>query len=121
MASRGMGASRRTQDVVMQLVSAFDNARRAFELEAQPGWARASVDLRAALSEAREIGDVGTLPCPLSWWTGTQALVRTWLEAPTPDVRRGLTQATDAAVRALSRYAGGDIAMPEAPHGVGVR
>lgn len=111
----------RAYDVVMHLVSAFDMARRAFELDAQPGWLRASVDLRAALSEARDIGDVDALPCPLSWWSACQTSVRTWLEAPSADVRRGLTEAVTANIRALSKYATGDIAMPEAPHGAGVR
>jgi hypothetical protein len=111
----------RTYDVVLHLVSAFDNARRAFDLEAKPGWAKASTDLRAALDEARAIGDADTLPCPYSWWAATFGAVKTWLEAPGADVRRGLTPAADAMIRALSRYAQHDIAEPVAPHGVGVK
>jgi hypothetical protein len=139
---------RRTEHVVLQLVSAFDNAQRAFALEARPGWVRASADLREALGEAREIGDidleaapgwarssealraalndargvgdVDTLPCPLSWWVACQASVRTWLEAPSADVRRGLSEAVNANIRALSKYASGEIALAPAPHGRGV-
>jgi hypothetical protein len=112
--------ARRTEHVVLQLISAFDNARRAFDLEAWPGWARASVDLRTALTEAALIGDVGTLPCPLSWWVTCQASVRTWLEAPSADVRRGLSDAVNANIRALSKYASGEIELAPAPHGRGV-
>lgn len=112
--------SRRTGRVVLQLIIAFDRALGAFNNDALPGWPQASEDLSEALKDARDIGDVSTLPCPLSWWVACQASVRTWLEAEA-DVRRGLSVAVNANIRALSKYAQHDIAEPIAAHGPGVR
>jgi hypothetical protein len=111
----------RTYDVAMHLVSAFDNALSAFNNDAKPGWAKASVNLRAALDEARDVGDVAQLPCPLVWWSTCQTSVRAWLEADNDDVRRGLSSAVNGTIRALSRFAQRTIAEPIAPHGPGVR
>lgn len=110
----------RTYDVVMHLITAFDRAMSAFNNDAKPGWAKASTDLRTALDEAREVGDVVQLPCPLTWWSACQTSVRAWLEAE-PDVRRGLTVAVNANIRALSRYEQRTIAEPIAAHGPGVK
>lgn len=111
---------RKAVRVATSLVMAFDTARRAFELEAAPGWGVASVELRKALDDARELGDVGALPCSLAWWTSAQAQARCWLESHA-DVRRGLTPAVCGTMTALQRWIGNSIAEPEAPHGVGVR
>jgi hypothetical protein len=110
----------RAYDVVMHLVSAFDTALSAFNNDAKPGWAKASTNLRAALDEANAIGDVSTLPCPLSWFVACTASARTWLEADA-DVRRGLSSAVHGNIRALSKYAQHDIAEPIAAHGPGVK
>lgn len=113
--------SRRTERVVLRLIIAFDSALSAFNNDAVPGWPAASEELGEALKGARDgVGDVNTLPCPLSWWTVCLASVRTWLEAE-PDVRRGLSVAVNANIRALSRYAQHAIAEPIGAHGPGVR
>lgn len=112
--------SRRTERVVLRLIMAFDSALSAFNNDAVPGWPAASEELREALTAATAIGDVSTLPCPLSWWTACQASVRAWLEAE-PDVRRGLSKAVHENIRALHRYARHAIAEPIGPHGAGVR
>lgn len=111
---------RRTEHVVMQLVSAFDAAHGAFHQQRRPGWLKASAELREAITEAAKIGDVSTLPCPLSWWCAAQLAARTWLEAPSDDVRRGLDTATYAVIRALAAYASGTIELAPAPHGRGL-
>jgi hypothetical protein len=111
----------RTYDVVMHLITAFDTALSAFNNEAKPGWAKASVNLRAALDEANRVGDVAQLPCPLTWWSTCQTSVRAWLEAENEDVRRGLSSAVHGNIRALSRFAQRNIAEPIAAHGPGVR
>lgn len=106
---------RKALRVATGLVIAFDAASGAFSLEKPPGWDAAAVELRAALTAARDLGDVSGLPCPLGWWTSAQAQVRTWLEAD-PDVRRGLTFAVNATIRALSDFCTNKIAQPEPAH-----
>lgn len=103
---------RKAVRVATGLVMAFDTARRAFDLDTPPGWDAAAADLRAALNAARDLGDVGGLPCPLAWFTSAQAQARVWLEAEA-DVRRGLTSAVAETMRALSRFAASSIAEPE--------
>jgi hypothetical protein len=111
---------RKAVRVLTSLVMAFDEAQGAFDLERAPGWPVASERLRAALEDARALGDVGGLPCRPLWWASALAQARCWLEAG-EDERRGLTPAVLQTMRALSRYSAGTLAEPVAPHGVGVR
>lgn len=103
---------RKALRVAMNLVVAFDAAAGAFNFEKLPGWDVASKDLDAALDAARDLGDVGGLPCPLGWWVSAQAQVRVWLGA-SPDVRRGLTKAVDGTIRTLSDYCANRVSVPE--------
>ena len=93
---------------VTALVMAFDTARRAFDLQAQPGWDKASEQLREALDRAREVGDVAQLPCPLAWWVSAQAQVRCWLEAH-DGMRRGLTTNVSETMRTSMKFVSGTV------------
>lgn len=82
---------------IQALVTAWDavklcDARRLVECTGH---------LRATLDQARDLGDVSGLPCPLSVWTAAQGLAASWLQAD-PAVREGrLRTAVDAAMGAL--------------------
>lgn len=103
---------RKAVRVATGLVMAFDTARRAFDLETPPGWDMAAAELRAAITAARDLGDVGGLPCPLTWFGAAHMQARVWVEADA-DVRRGLTPAVSETMRALQRFASSTIAEPE--------
>lgn len=110
----------RTKCVVTPLAMAFDTARRAFELQVQPGWEVASHDLREALDEARSLGDVSVLPCPLSWWVSAQAQARCWLESNDAR-RRGVTPAVMLTMKTLLAYASNTLAISDESVRGGVR
>lgn len=98
----------------------FDAAYGALYLQRHPGWEVAAEELRATLTQMRDIGDVSGLPCPLAFWTSAIGQVRCWLEER-PDNRRGLSPTVLQTLKTLSRYASNTLAEAEAPHGVAVR
>lgn len=108
--------------IILRLTMDFDTAVGAFELQRQPGWEKASADLRESLNKAREIGDVSAMPTPSAWpwFVSAQAQVRCWLEAP-PDVRRGVTPAVNLTLRTLGRFASNTIAEADVTQKTGGR